>query len=99
LGFVLLVAGDWVNNKAEGRGKYIYVNGNRYEGEQAGRGQRGACLTGATALTCGASVALHHSGRHDAHFHAVVFRAVCAGQWKGNMMDGHGKLWFATGDR
>jgi hypothetical protein len=28
------IAGDWVNNKAEGRGKYIYVNGNRYEGQE-----------------------------------------------------------------
>jgi hypothetical protein len=24
--------GDWLNNQAQGRGKYIYVNGNRYEG-------------------------------------------------------------------
>lgn len=94
----VLCSGDWLNNQAQGRGKYIYVNGNRYEGQWKNNQMDGhGKLWFATGDRYEGDF---RSNRLEGHGKYTLNNGdQYEGELKQNMMHGYGICTYANGDR
>lgn len=82
----------------------LLLSASRYEGPLTPHGTLPAHAASDAAVQCHPGPPLEWAA-HAAAAVAIGCRFVWLllrfgpGQWKGNVMEGHGKLWFITGDR
>ena len=84
--------GEWLNNKRDGFGVYVYSNGDKYSGEwKDGRRDGQGALWQKTAQTTKSLTTTPHRAVNDR------LRCVYSGEWRHDVKSGSGKYFYVDG--